>query len=505
MELITERYEDKVLGTIGCFDRVVLTGTLPGICYADGITGYLYRNGVRIFDYAKFAEPYRHLIRENAENLARSNGIEIDHLNKQATKKEKIVQTGLERLQKEGKKVEGLFYIISAMERCPTYKPWFDKKTGRAYLKSSWSQCLHYYFYFIDKYLGLCYVRVPTWLPFRLQVYFNGHNWLANMLSKEGIDYQMGDNAFLNISDFEKAQKISDRFSVAALHTLLDNFAKIFCPVSELFETNYHWSVMQAEYATDIIFRRQKDLGKIYENLIRTAIHTVKPDNISTFLGRKLHGNFQGEVGNKYSVRLEGSVLKHQMGKVEIKMYDKFQQVLRIETTANDISFFQHYRNVEHKDGTVSKKFTSMKKNIYSLKPLIQIMKATNRRYIEFISAIEDRSAGTKRLKKVTGRKEEGNRGYKGFNFFDDTDMEIMQVISQGKFNISGFRNKDLRKYLSDRSTGQISRVIKRMKIHGLIKKAKNSYKYYLTMLGKQVVITAMKIKELVIIPALNY
>ena len=40
-------------------------------------------------------------------------------------------------------------------------------------------KCLHYYFYFIDAEFGLCYLRVPTWAPFRLQFYCNGHNWLA--------------------------------------------------------------------------------------------------------------------------------------------------------------------------------------------------------------------------------------------------------------------------------------------------------------------------------------
>jgi hypothetical protein len=482
------------------------------ICYADGMSSYLYRNGVRVFDYANFAEPYRNLLRANAKKLAEENGIKIDHINKPDIRKEDVVQAALEKLQKgegggegEASKVEGLFYIISAMERCPTYTPYFDKKKNWAYLKSDWSQCLHYYFYFIDKYLGLCYVRVPTWLPCRLQIYFNGHNWLANMLSNEGIEYQMGDNAFLSLGDCEKAQEISNSFSIKVLHRLLDKFAETYCPIFKLFGSTYHWSVMQVEYSTDIIFRYQRDLQAIYENLVRTAIHTVKPDHIASFLGRKLAGHYKGEVGNNYKVRIEGNALKHRMGKVLIKMYDKFQKVLRIETASTDISHFNHYRQVEHKDGTTSKKFTYMKKYIYSLGPLINIMTASNRRYLEFISAIEDKRAGTKRLRKVTQRIEENNRGYKGFNFFDDNDMQVVQIIIRGEFNISGFRNKDIRNYLSDKSTGQISRILKRLKIHGLIKKARNSYKYYLTKLGKQVALLALKLKELVIIPALNY
>jgi hypothetical protein len=60
---------------------------------------------------------------------------------------------------------------------------------------------LHYYFYLVDAELGLCHVRVPTWLPCRLQIYCNGHNWLAGQLGKLGIDYRMADNAFTHITD----------------------------------------------------------------------------------------------------------------------------------------------------------------------------------------------------------------------------------------------------------------------------------------------------------------
>jgi hypothetical protein len=65
------------------------------------------------------------------------------------------------------------------MELCSTYKPWHNTQTGKTFLKPDDGKCLHYYFYFVDEELGLCYVRVPTWLPCHLQICFNGHNWLA--------------------------------------------------------------------------------------------------------------------------------------------------------------------------------------------------------------------------------------------------------------------------------------------------------------------------------------
>jgi len=76
--------------------------------------------------------------------------------------------------------------------------------------------------------------------------------------------------------------------------------------------------------------------------------------------------------------------------------------------------------------------------------------------------------------------------------------------LGRGEFNISGFQNKDLRRRLRDRTSGQISRLMKRLRLHGLIKKVGHTYKYYLTALGKQVTALGSKLKELYIIPALS-
>ncbi len=500
MSLLTERYTNEIAGILSCFDRVVITGTIPQICYSEGMTNYLYHNKIRIFDYAKFAEPLRDKLRKNAEAIAEANGIKIEFVRKRHVRKESLVQ---KILDKRGY-APGLVHIISAMEACESYEPWHNKQTHKTYLKPTLGKCLHYYFYFIDEALGLCYVRVPTWCPFRLQIYFNGHNWLASKLRKNKIEYSMLDNAFDVIENYPRAQELADGLSIEELHKKLDEFAHQFCPVHADFEQVYHWSIMQAEYATDIVFKKQSDLHAIYDRLTTTAIHTVKPDNIATFLGRKLHGNYQGESGNNYNVRIEGTRIKHHMGKVSIKMYDKHKKILRVETTVNDVSFFKHYRTVEHRDGSTSKKIASMKKNIYSLAPLRKLLKAANHRYLIFISEFDDRNTGNRTISKLSKPIKKNNRNYKGFNFFDIDDLKLLLTIARGEFNISGFQNKNIRQFMISKNSGQVSRLLKRLHTHGLIKKIKNSYKYYLTNLGKRVIAASLKIKEYVLIPQLN-
>lgn len=505
IKLITDRYKEKISGVLGCLDRVLIQGDISRINYPGGMEWHLYKNKIKIFDYPKFAQDFRDKLREQVTNIAQSHGLEFINGRRRGIKKEKIAAAELEKKKQKDGEVKGLFCIMHAMESCPSFKPRYHSLKKIPYLRYKEAQCSHYYFYFMDDYLGLCFVRVPTWLPCRLKVYFNGHNWLAKRLEAEGIDYEMIDNAFSYIEDYNRAQEISDSFDVSKLHQLLDQFAQTFCPEYMTLGESYHWSILQAEYATDIIFRRQKDLQQIYPNLVETAIHIVKPENIATFLGRKLCGRYQGEVGNNYHVRLEGSRIKHVMGPISLKMYDKYQQILRIEITANDIRFFKHYRKVDKRDGTTCKKFTSMKKYIYSMGPLLEIMKASNRRYLEFISIIEDKSLGCKRLEKVTKRVEVNNRGYRGINFFAEDDIKVIKAVSRGEFNVYGFQNKDIKTLLPGKNSGQISRLLKRLRLHGLIRKTAKSYKYYLTTLGKQVLITAMKIRKLMIIPALNY
>jgi len=49
--LLTERYRERLAGVLSCYDRIIVTGTLPGACYAKGMTAFLSARQIRIFDY----------------------------------------------------------------------------------------------------------------------------------------------------------------------------------------------------------------------------------------------------------------------------------------------------------------------------------------------------------------------------------------------------------------------------------------------------------------------
>ena len=217
-QCLTERYGDRIAGVLSCYDRIVITGTVPVICYAEGMTRFLHSRGIRIFDYPQFAQTLRDRVRDVAASLAETADITIEHIAKSHVRKEEVVA----RVLAQRGDHPGLVHIVSAMEACDSYRPWHDKASGKTFVRPDSGKCLHYYFYFMDADLGLIYLRVPTWCPFRLQFYCNGHSWLARQLAAEGIDYTMADNAFVRIADWQRAQTLADALSPDLLHRTLD-------------------------------------------------------------------------------------------------------------------------------------------------------------------------------------------------------------------------------------------------------------------------------------------
>ena len=80
LTLLTERHSEEIAGVISCLDRILIQGTLPGLCYAQGMTSYRYARQIRIFDYVRFAQPLRDAVCKNAERLAAGNGLAIEFL-----------------------------------------------------------------------------------------------------------------------------------------------------------------------------------------------------------------------------------------------------------------------------------------------------------------------------------------------------------------------------------------------------------------------------------------
>ena len=106
---------------------------------------------------------------------------------------------------------QGLVCIFSVLEPCRTFS--FKFQRGRPFVQSARRKCLFLYFYFMDRDFGLIHVKLQTWFPMQVQVYTNGHEWLARKLSSNHIRFSKRENVFVWIEDARRAQKFADRFA----------------------------------------------------------------------------------------------------------------------------------------------------------------------------------------------------------------------------------------------------------------------------------------------------
>jgi len=86
-----------------------------------------------------------------------------------------------------------------------------------------------------------------------------------------------------------------------------------------------------------------------------------------------------------------------------------------------------------------------------------------------------------------------------------EEDSSLFRLLLSGEFVISGFSNKILRTRLPNKNSSQITRLLKRLRVHGLVKRAGKRYRYYLTDFGCQVATLSLKLREMVVIPALAH
>jgi len=502
LELFGGRHDSKIEGMIECFDRVMIKGTLPTCCHAGALENTLWSRNILFKDYTGYANDLRNEVRAHIEALAERERIPIHHLRSRGVRKEDFVR---ERIAADPDK-EGIVCILSTMEKCLGYAASKNEKTGFLGMRYRDSQCLHYYVYFDDPELGLCFVAFPTWVPFTVRVYFNGHNWLARQMQRAGIGYEMDDNCFTRIEDYAAAQELADSLEVkSVLHPKLKRWMRQLCPVAQREFGDYHFSLHEVEYATDVVFDSVESLAPVYKEVVHTAVCEVKHADVATFLGRRLGGSKLEGAAN-LTERNEGTSVRHRLGKAAIKMYDKKGKVLRVESVLNDVSFLRTFREVRHKDGTTSRKNAPVKKSIYSLGDLRGLMGRANRRYLTHVGGLEERSAESAALVKLTSPVTDRNtkRTVRGLSFFGGDDKLLLTALLEGEYRLTGITNRRLRStHLKGWSSGKVSRALKRLRLHGLIRKIANTHTYHLTKLANKILAVMLKIQTRIFIPAL--
>jgi hypothetical protein len=160
------------------------------LAYLDGLLGWLNDRRVLFKEFKDFSLGLTESLKQSVETVAAAAGQSVRYLASSRLSKEDLVR---ELLRREGLS-DGLVCVLSCVEPCQSYSIQRDAKTKHIDPVPALRKCLHWYLYFLDPALGLCHVRIQSWLPFTVHVCVNGREWLCRELKARGISFTRSDN-----------------------------------------------------------------------------------------------------------------------------------------------------------------------------------------------------------------------------------------------------------------------------------------------------------------------
>ena len=287
---------------------------------------------------------------------------------------------------------------------------------------------------------------------------------------------------------------------------MLGELARQFNPLvgKELRGQDYYWVMDQAEYATDVLFKDRAALAGLYPRLVEHARACLSAEDVLKFLGRKLDGNFRGEVQTHVGRRIEGVRVKHRMKSNQLKMYDKAGQVLRIETTINDPREFRVRRR---KAGGKELAWQPLCKGVAWLWRYAEVGRGANSRYLDALAVVDDDSEARRLLDRATKPAKLHGKRKRALQPLSPAEQQLFLAALRGEHRLQGFRNHDIARRLYPHDTkdraerrrrcGRVTRLIQLLRAHGLVAKIPRSRRYRVTAQGEVLMSAAIKVKEI--------
>jgi hypothetical protein len=506
MQSFIQCFKDKVSGVLCGWDRVRFRGTIRWLASQSGMYSFLSGQHILLKDFRTWAMGLTAEIREATEALAGREGLKVHYLSSSALRKEEVAQAVAgERWDRDG-----LACILSCVEPCRSFTVGPDAKSHKLELRYHEAKCLHYYFYLRHPQIGPMHLRLQTWLPFNIHVCLNGRDWLGRQLTRAGIPYVQRDNTFTFVQDVRRAQQLLSRQLRTDWQQLLDRLlrrvhpahARLFQPVLE-----YYWSAEETEWATDVMFHSRDDLAAVYPRLIRHGMLCFGGQDVLRFLGRPgtVRQLSAAKLQSDLKRRHEGMRLKHALNRNSVKMYDKQETVLRVETTINDPRDMKVFRTVEG-NSRGGKRWLRLRKGVADLHRRAQVSQASNARYLDALATVDEtptlEQVATPVCQPVSGKSGRA----RALNPLAQDDARLLEAVNRGEFTVNGFRNRDLRTLLygdapadpdgAKRSAAKVTRQLRLLRAHRLIRKVPHTHRYLLTDVGRTTINTLLAAKH---------
>ena len=370
----------------------------------------------------------------------------------------------------------GTICIIKSLENTGTY--WnkdITTKEGKLFTKMYWCNkpVGQYYIYINDKTLGLCCLKISSYLPFYCQFYCNGHQYLKRQFDRLGVSYKMEDNSFTDISDPEILKKLVNDFKGSIIESSINLWMDIWFSFNKGERSRrsslltHRWYTCQSEICSNIVFKNRAYFDKVYDKILEKHHRIGMPDRLSKVFDLRRD---RKESESTQKIYYTKACVKHWIKGNSIKMYNKGGYLLRVETTINN-------------PGLPGAK---LHKPLYDIKGYYWYGHGCNNRFLEALSEVDVTQLNDTSNKYTDSLITQKGKRIAAPDLRQKKQLSLISVLLNCRYSAEWFRVKELIPYLSGNysKTAEIRYQMEKFKVRGLIEKRQGANYYRVTREG---------------------
>ena len=492
MDRLSELLGHQVEFSYTAWDRMVLNGYLDRLQRPENLV-YFFREvvgapAVTPEVLMSRTAPYRTWVAK----FATERGIPLVAAPKDQRKEEVVAP-----YYRQFKAAEGVVCILSSVEQGRTfvsYTPRFPPPSADPHyrlISAARKRFLHYYFYLLDAVLGPMSLRISTFLPFTIACFLNGHSFLAQELTRQGVSFRKDDNAFLAVADLTALEAANERLTPQLIEQRCDPGARQLAPSFTAQERaalplGYRYSIAQIELATDVIFKRAAPLRALFQRATELGVLLGGADRTTHLFGRRITHRYRGKLQTVLDRRNAGQpILRSYYQSSFVKQYEKGDRLLRTETCLNDTHHLGIGRHLEH------------------LPELRERMLTTNTRYLETQAEVLASTVDAGDLARLARPVLLGRRRVPGLKLEDDRVIRLLETLLHPGTFVADWTSREVHARLlarhrleeADYRLSQLRYDLGKLRAHGLVERVGTSRRYRLTAQGLKLGVLLVKLR----------
>jgi len=355
------RYGDLINGSYDCVDRVVLNAWFPMGVNPGGFRTWWRRlhGGDDQLDDAHLMRMAGRFARR-VKAWAAANGVPVIFC-KAGERKHLIAEEYLETHVV----ATGVFLILAARAPAAVWKVHRSARGVITNLEKKREYVYHYSFHIMDPAFGHLAIKMSGHPPFGAQVMLNGHEYVAVAAQGEGIGFTKEGNCFTEIADPQRLARVADAWprdaAIGRLGQVCDRwiYSACLCFGLDLGEQErsgfrYAYSVYQAEYSRNLLFRSGAQMEKLFDRILDRTRSRLDIPALRTLFGLKDRPHRNRKHGPPaQDIVIERpqyglSWFQIRFGRLQLKACTKGEHVLRFEATVHNTKELRCRRSLDN-------------------------------------------------------------------------------------------------------------------------------------------------------------